>query len=53
MSYELSRRCLTVATNKLGGHTKIFALTPEPCSRRAYSIFPIYDLETLQQMSIT
>jgi len=48
VSYELSRRCLTLATNKLGGHTPNFSLTPKPCSRRAYSYYPVYNLKPLE-----
>jgi len=41
------RRCLTLATNKLGGYTPIFALTPKPCSRRAYWYMPAEDLTSV------
>jgi hypothetical protein len=39
---------LTPAIDKLGGDTKIFPLTPKPCSRRAYQVltFSLANIES-------
>jgi len=41
-------QCLTPAIDKLGGHTQIFPLTPKPCFRWGYQVFPIYDSKLVE-----